>query len=337
MKVCIVGAGAIGGLIGAKLALAGGAQVSVLARGQTLAAVREHGLRIAEDDAGARWRSAPVRASDDAAALGAQDLIIIAVKAPALPQLAQRLRPLLDAATVVLPAMNGVPWWFGKGLPAIGALPLESVDPRGRISQSIPLEHVLGCVVHLHAARPAPGCVAGVRGRSLIIGEPQSASSARVGQVAALLRGAGFDVVESSNIRRELWYKLWGNLTINPISAVTGATADRILADPLVRDFCSSVMREAAQLGSHIGCEIEQTVEDRHAITAKLGAFKTSMLQDVEAGRPVEIDAIVAAVSEIGARLAIPTPHIDALLGMARLFARVRCLYPEADQPGAGG
>jgi 2-dehydropantoate 2-reductase len=232
--------------------------------------------------------------------------------------------------------MNGVPWWFGQGLPALGALPLESVDPGGRISRAIPLEHVLGCVVHLHARRSAPGCVADVRGRRLIVGEPQAQGSARLHRIAALLRGAGFDVDESPNIRRELWYKLWGNLTINPISAVTGATADRILADPLVRNFCSAAMREAAELGGHIGCEIEQTLADRHAIPACLGAFQRSMLADVEAGRPPEIDAIVTAVAEIGTRLAIPTPHIDALLGMSRLYARVRGLYPEADDRTAG-
>jgi 2-dehydropantoate 2-reductase len=329
-KVCIVGAGAIGGLIGARLALAGGAHVSALARGETLAALRANGLRIAEGGADAPWRSAPVQAADDAAALGPQDLVVVAVKGPAMAELAPRIAPLLQPDTVLLPAVNGVPWWFANGLTALGTRPLESVDPGGALSRLLPPGQVLGCVVHLHAARPAPGCVAGVRGRQLIVGEPSGADTPRLQRVATLLREAGFDVTATPGIRRELWYKLWGNLTINPVSALTGATADRILADPLVRGFCSAMMEEAATIGRRIGCTIEQTVEDRHAITAGLGAFRTSMLQDVQAERPIELDAIVAAVAEIGARVGVSTPNIDALLGLTRLFARVRGLYPEA-------
>jgi 2-dehydropantoate 2-reductase len=146
----------------------------------------------------------------------------------------------------------------------------------------------------------------------------------------ALLANAGFDVTLSPRIRNDVWYKLWGNLTMNPVSALTGATADRILGDPLVRAFCSAAMTEAATIGERIGCRIEQSPEDRHAVTRKLGAFKTSMLQDAEAGRAIELDAIVAAVREIGARVGVATPNIDALLGITRLFARVRRLYPEA-------
>lgn len=329
-KVCIVGAGAIGGLIGARVALAGGAHVSALARGDTLVALQENGLQIGEDGDRSKWQCAPVAAADDAHELGPQDLVVIAVKGPALKELAPQLAPLLTPQTVVLPAMNGVPWWFGQHMPVLGAAPIEAVDPGGTISRALPAQHVIGCVVHAHALRPAPGCVVHTKGRGLIVGEPQGHHSARLEVVAGLLRGAGFEVTVSANIRRELWYKLWGNLTINPISAVTGATADKILADPLVRAFCTAAMLEAAAIGRRMGCEIDQSAEDRHAVTRQLGAFKTSMLQDVEAERPIELDAIVAAVAEIGERLAVPAPHIAHLLGLVRLFARVRGLYPVA-------
>ena len=159
--------------------------------------------------------------------------------------------------------------------------------------------------------------------------EPEGGRSERVRQVGELLSAARFDVTQSTDIRRAIWYKLWGNMTMNPVSALTGATGDRILADPLVREFNSSVMREAAAIGARLGCSVDQTPEDRHRITASLGAFKTSMLQDVEAGRPIELDAIVGVVRELGTRLAMPTPNIDALFGLARLFGRVHKLYPE--------
>jgi 2-dehydropantoate 2-reductase len=164
---------------------------------------------------------------------------------------------------------------------------------------------------------------------SSIIGEPAGGRSERVQRLADVLVAAGFEVTHSADVRHDVWYKLWGNMTMNPVSAITGATADRVLADPLVRGFCSAAMREAAAIGERIGCRIGQTPEDRHAITARLGAFRTSMLQDVEAGRPIELDAIVGAVREIGRRVGVETPSIDALLGLTRLFARVRGLYPE--------
>jgi 2-dehydropantoate 2-reductase len=166
-------------------------------------------------------------------------------------------------------------------------------------------------------------------GNRLIVGEPKGVSSARLIALAELLRAAAFDVEIAPRIQSEIWYKLWGNMTMNPVSAITGATGDRVLADPLVRAFNSAAMREAAAIGARLGCPIEQSPEDRHAITAKLGAFKTSMLQDVEAGRPIELDAIVGVVHELGRRLGVPTPNIDALFGLARLFGRVRGLYPQ--------
>lgn len=325
MKVCILGAGAIGGFIGTRLAARGQAQVSALARGATLDALRRHGWRLQQG--GEQIQAPCAAASADAAELGVQDLVVIAVKGPALTQVARGIAPLIGPETVVLPAMNGVPWWFGHGVAALGEDPLESVDPGGVVGAAIPFETVLGCVVHAAAFTSEPGLVVHKMGAGLIVGEPAGGASARVDTVAALLRDAGFDVTASADVRRDVWYKLWGNLTMNPVSAITGATADRVLADPLVRGFCSQAMQEAAAIGALVGCPIEQTPEDRHAITAKLGAFKTSMLQDVEAGRPVELDAIVGAVRELGQRLGQPAPAIDALFGLARLFARGRGLY----------
>ena len=175
-----------------------------------------------------------------------------------------------------------------------------------------------------------PGWAQHRMGQGLIVGEARGGQSPRAQRVADLLTHAGFDVTHSADVRRDIWYKLWGNLTMNPISALTGATGDRILGDPLVRAFCSATMREAASIGARIGCPIEQEPEDRHAITARLGAFRTSMLQDAEAGRAIELDAIVSVVREIGQRLGLATPNIDALLGLTRLQARMRGLYPEA-------
>jgi len=323
MRICIVGAGAVGGLIGAKLA-ASGAEVSALARGATLHSLRTHGWRLRE---GGAMLTAPANAASDPAELGAQDAVIIAVKGPALAEVAPRIAPLLGPETLVVPAMNGVPWWFGKGVAGMGDEPLESVDPGGGIDRAIDLARVVGCVVHLNAATAEPGLVVHNMGRGLIVGEPRGGVSDRVGALAGPLAAAGFEVTVSQDIRRDIWYKLWGNMTTNPVSAMTGATGDRILADPLVMAFCHAAMREAAAIGARLGCPIEQTPEDRSKITARLGAFRTSMLQDAEAGRPLELDAIVGVVHELGLRLGIATPNVDALFGLARLFGRVHGLY----------
>ena len=321
-----MGAGAIGGFIGTRLAVAGRAQVSTLARGATLAALRRQGWRL---DQGGERLSAPARASDRPMDLGAQDLVVIAVKGPALAAVAAQLAPLMGTGTVVLPAMNGVPWWFAQGVAGLGSEPLGSVDPGGVIAAAIPFERVVGCVVHASTASPEPGLVRHNMGQGLIVGEPAGGKSERVERISELLAHAGFDLTHSANVRQDIWYKLWGNMTMNPVQAITGATADRVLADPLVRGFCSAAMREAAAIGARLGCPIAQSPEDRHAITTKLGAFRSSMLQDVDAGRPIELDAIVGAVRELGQRLAIDTPAIDALFGLTRLFGRVRGLYPD--------
>jgi 2-dehydropantoate 2-reductase len=324
MKIAVVGFGAIGGLLGARLAAAG-CDVSAVARGATLAALQEHGARLV---AGGTESSVPMRASADTATLGVQDVVIIAVKATALTEVARNIAPLIGPHTVVLTAMNGVPWWFfsSPGLPYAGAR-LPSLDPDGALERAIPTSQVMGCVVHLSASCPAPGMVRVGFGNRLIIGDPAGGESSRTSMLASLLAKAGFDVEASKDIRSDIWYKLWGNMTMNPVSALTGATCDRILDDPLVHRFCLSAMAEAAAIGAKIGCPIAQSGEDRMEVTRKLGAFKTSMLQDAEAGKPLEIDALVTSVHEIGKLAGVLTPNVDALLGLVRLYGQTRGIY----------
>ncbi len=328
MKVCIVGAGAIGGFLGARLAAAGRSEVSALARGATLEALSAHGWRLRQGEA---LMQTPARASDSAAELGVQELVVIAVKGPALTAVAGSIAPLIGAQTVVLPAMNGVPWWFfGGAADPYAGMRLESVDPGGAIGRALPATNVIGCVVHASAVAVEPGLVLHRGGDGLIVGEIDGSESVRLARLVELFSHAGFTVTSSRHIRTDIWYKLWGNMTMNPVSALTGATGDRVLDDPLVRAFCSAAMGEAAAIGARIGCVVNQSADDRHVITRKLGALKTSMLHDVEAGRPLEIDAIIGAVREIGGKVGVATPNIDALLGLIRLFARTRGLYPEA-------
>jgi 2-dehydropantoate 2-reductase len=332
MKICVVGLGAIGGVLagwlGTRLA-PGRVTLSALARGATLAAVRAHGL-VLEAEAGAL--AVPMQASDDPAALGPQDLVIVAVKGPALAAVAPAVSQLMGPHTQVLTAMNGVPWWFFHGLPgACQGLQLNSVDPGGVVRAHIPTAQVVGAVVHLSAASPAPGRVRHANGNGLIIGGALGGMDDRVQPLAQLLGEAGLAATVSDRIQRDVWFKLWGNMTMNPVSALTGAPCDRILDDPLVRGFCSAVMLEAQAIGVGFGIPIDQDPEQRHAVTRKLGSFKTSMLQDLLAGRPLEIDALVAAVREIGVFLKTPTPSIDALLGLTRLMARERGLYGQAN------
>jgi len=323
MRICVVGAGAIGGFIGARLAAAG-VPTAALARGATLDALRTHGWRVTSESGDL---TAPVHASDDPAELGQHDAVIIAVKAPAMPSVARVIGPLLGPDTAVLSTMNGVPWWFFEDFGGPFAnQPLDSVDPGGAIAAAIPLKHVIGGVVHMNCATVAAGLVRHHRGAGLIIGEPAHVESDRVTALAGQLRDAGFDVTESTAIHDAVWYKLWGNLTINPVSVLTGATADRILDDDLVRRFCQQAMGEAQRIGALIGCPISETPTDRNAVTRKLGAFRSSMLQDADAGRPLELAALVGAVHEIGQAVGVPTPAVSALLGLTRLHAQVHGL-----------
>ena len=318
--VCVVGCGAIGGWLGAGLARAG-CQVSVFARGATLVALQTHGLRVGTEQHA-------VNATADAVALGVQDLVVVAVKAPALRDVVRQIGPLIGPNTVVLTAMNGVPWWFFQGFGgALAGTQLQAVDAGGEIAAAIPAANVIGCVVHASCSVDAPGVVHHHFGNGLILGEPSGQMSARVQGLAALLTQAGFAASVSPQVQKDVWYKLWGNMTVNPISALTGATTDLILGDELVRNFVSTVMLEAKEIGERMGIPIDQQPADRHQVTLKLGAFKTSMLQDVEAGKPVELDALVTVVKELGTLTGVPTPYTDALLGLSRLQARVRGLY----------
>ncbi|MEO8543103.1 MAG: 2-dehydropantoate 2-reductase [Burkholderiaceae bacterium] len=327
-KTCIVGVGAIGGWLGAGLARAG-CDVSLLARGRTLAALQHDGLRLQTGTGDTqRIEIHRVQATADPATLGVQDLVVIAVKAPALREVAQQIAPLLGPDTLVLCAMNGVPWWFLQGFGGeLQGRQLESIDPGGVIGQAIAASHVVGGVVHASCSVAAPASVQHGFGNKIIVGEPSGQRSARVLALSALLVQAGFEAPVSERIQHDIWFKLWGNMTMNPISAFTGATSLQVMEDDLVRDFCSKVMLEARQIGHQIGLEIDQEPEDRHAVTRKLGAFRTSMLQDVEAGKPVELDALVTAVRELGQLTRQPTPFTDVLLGLARLHARVHGLY----------
>lgn len=321
MKIAIVGAGAIGGWLGVHLSMSGN-DVSVFAHGETLSAIRRDGLKLTE---GGDVFSALVKASHNGADLGKQDLIIIAVKGPSLAAVAPAVSAMLGPDTIVLPAMNGVPWWFTHGIKGEAAdMPLRSVDPGGTIAAAIPTRHVIGCVVHASASSAGPGHSSRTAGNRLIIGELNGESSARLSSLTDVLRKAGMAPEENANIRQAIWYKLWGNMTMNPISALTRATTDKMLADPLVAAFALSVMNEAKDIGARVGCAIAESGEDRMNVTRKLGAIKTSMLQDVEAGRALEIDALLAAPREIAGKVGVATPNMNALHGLVRLMAAGR-------------
>ena len=333
MRICVYGLGAVGGMVAARLARAG-TPVSAVARGATLEAVRGRGglvLLEGPDPRPRRSAPIPVTVEADPAALGEQDVVVIALKATALPDAAPSIARLVGPDTVLVPAMNGIPWWFFHGLDR--DVRLESTDPGGAVSAALPAERVLGAVLHLSASCPEPGTVRNPAGQEIIIGEPRGGASERADRVAAVLRGAGFQVRVSDRIQRDVWYKLWGNMTMNPLSVLTGATLDRILDDPQVRGMASACMREAAEVGARIGLPIDADPEERHEITRRLGAVRTSMLQDADAGRPVELDALVTSVAELARHVGVPTPNIDSLLGLTRLHAQIRGLYPATGYP----
>ncbi|QJC54836.1 2-dehydropantoate 2-reductase [Polaromonas vacuolata] len=327
MNVCIYGAGAIGGWLGGALASAG-CNVSLVARGVTLEALQQQGLGVQQAGKHTQHRLA---CSADPAELGPQDLVVLAVKAPALPEVVKNIAPLIGPNTLVLCAMNGVPWWFLQDFgAALSGTRLQSVDPEGSIAAAIPAAQIMGCVVHASCSLDGPAQVRHHFGNKLIIGEPAGGQSQRGRDLAALLSRAGFEAPLSEQIQKDVWFKLWGNMTMNPISALTGANIDRILDDELVAGLIRSVMLEAKEIGARMGIAIDQTPEERLAITRKLGAVKTSMLQDVEASRPLELDALVSAVRELGQLTSVATPFTNALLGLTRLKARTLGLYPLA-------
>jgi 2-dehydropantoate 2-reductase len=321
MRIAIVGAGAIGGWLAVRLA-ASGQTVCAFARGRTLEAIRRDGIALT---ANGETQRAKVQASDQAKDLGAQDLVIVAVKGHALGDVAPAVASMLHDDAIVLPAVNGVPWWFTTAMrgPLSGVV-LNSVDPGGRIAAAIPVTRVIGCVVHASCSTTGPGQILHGTGNRLIVGEPGAAKSPRLARVGEVLSGAGFEVDVSDHIHRDVWFKLWGNMTMNPISALTRALTSQILDDELVRNFALSVMAEASEIGRRIGCPISESGEDRMKVTHRLGGIKTSMLQDAEAGRPLEIDALLAAPREIAAQVGVATPNMDALHGLVRLYSTAR-------------
>lgn len=327
-RICIIGAGAVGGLMAVGLARAG-AEVSVLARGETLAAIRRDGL-IARAEG--RTITGPVRASDDPAELGPQDYVIVAVKAPSLPAVAPALETLLGADGIAVTAMNGVPWWFGAGLPALKDHTLPAIEQGGVLGRIAPAERCIGIVVHFTARIASPGVIQHGRGWEVILGEAAGgAPGPRVARLADWLGRAGFAVEQSARIHHDVWFKLWGNMSMNPISMLTQATVDRMTGDPLVEGLCRRMMAEAGQVGDAIGLHIEASIDERMAFAHKLGPFKTSMLQDAERGTPVEIDALVTVVHQIGRIVGVPTPFIDTVLGLARLHAQSLGIYTPSE------
>lgn len=317
VKTKIVGAGAIGGLIAASLQNAGH-DISILARSQTLAALRAEGLRVVQADSEAEERFS-ISASGSAAALGVQDFVVIALKAQVLPGLAASLAPLIGPDTVIVAAMNGLPWWFLDDLegPLKGSF-LEAVDPGGIVSQILRPSQSIGCVVHLSSSTLAPGVIKRGRGNKLIVGAPAETLAARAALFGDDLQRGGFDVEITGAIRQAFWIKLWGNMNMNPISALTGSAADVILDDPLTHALVLRMMEEADSIGAKLGLSTGMTAPERVAVTRKLGAFKTSMLQDVEATRPLELMPILGVFPELGRKLDVPTPFCDAVLGLLR-------------------
>ncbi|WP_426567245.1 2-dehydropantoate 2-reductase [Angustibacter sp. McL0619] len=312
-------------MIGARLAEAGTA-TSALARGATLEALRDNGWQLHEQG---RLRGGPVVVSDDPAELGQPPVIVLAVKAQALAALAARIEPMVGPDTVLVPAMNGVPWWFCEGLGGpVDGMRLGSVDPDGAIAAALPASQVVGCVVHLSASTSAPGVSVHGTKQELILGEPDGADSTRLHEVGDLLTAAGFDITRSARVQTDVWFKLWGNMTMNPISVLTGTTMDQIVGDDLVVGFIREIMIEAREIGERIGTPVEQDVDERLEITRSMGPMRTSMLQDADAGRSIELDALVGAVHELGRAVDVPTPFTDALLGLTRVAARARGLYP---------
>ncbi len=320
MKLCIYGAGAIGGLMAAWLSRAGH-DVSVVARGAHLEAIRRHGLKV-RDGASGREEAFAVKADADPARLGPQDCVIVAVKGQSLTEVAGRIGPLLSPDAAIVTAMNGVPWWFFDRLKfGEGRLRLLSLDPEGSLARAMPTERIIGCVVHLAASTPQPGLVSHNMGRKLVLGEPGGRNGARALKVIEALAGAGFETVTSGVIEKDFWVKLLGNVSFNPVSALTMSSADRLIADPHVKAYMISIMREVLAIGRAVGVDADIDPEARIDMARHLGKFKTSMLQDLEAGKALEIDGLLAGTLEIAAKAGVPAPCTESLFGLVKARA----------------
>ena len=327
MKICIFGAGAVGGVMAGWLQKAGH-EVSVVARGANLTAIREHGLRIRTLASG-EVNAFRVRAESDAAALGPQDCVIVAVKAQSLPDAARAMPALTGPDTTIVTAMNGVPWWFFDRLKfGDGKLHLESLDPGGALSRAMPTARIVGCVVHLAASTPEPGLVSHNMGNKLILGEPGRNNTGRTQRLAGALSQAGFDCVQSDFIEKDFWVKLLGNVSFNPVSALTLSTADRLIADAEVKDYMVAIMREVLEIGRAVGVDADIDPEARIDMARHLGRFKTSMLQDMEAGKSLEIDGLLTGTLEVARKARVAAPFTRSLSGLMRLRAQSTGQYP---------
>jgi 2-dehydropantoate 2-reductase len=326
MKICVYGAGAVGGLIAAWLARSGH-EVSVVARGRHLEAIREHGLRV-RDRVSGKVEAFRVKAGAESAALGPQSYVIVAVKAQSLGEVAERIGPLVGPDTSIITAMNGVPWWFFDRLKfGNGTQRLESLDPGGKLARAMPTERVVGCVIHLAASTPEPGLVSHNMGTKLILGEPGGRNTLRSHRIAEALSKAGFEVVVSDFIEKEFWVKLLGNVSFNPVSALTVSTADRLIENRQVKAYMVEIMREVLAIGRAVGVDADIDPEARIDMARALGKFKTSMLQDLEAGKALEIDGLLAGTLEIAAKAGVRAPFTESLFGLIRARATATDQY----------
>ena len=324
MRICIFGAGAIGGYMGAKLAEAG-ADVSLVARGPHLAAMQADGLTLIE---GGGRKTHAVRAAEDPAELGEQDYVVITLKAHSVPGVVDRMQPLLGEDTCVVMGVNGVPWWYFHGLGGdLEGTRLESVDPGAKQWDGIGPERVLGCVVYPAADVPEPGVVNHLEGNRFTLGEPDGSRSERAQALSKALGAAGLKAPVRPKIRDEIWVKLWGNLSFNPISALTGATLEALCTDPGTRGVARAMMVEAQLIAEKLGVKFPIDVDRRIEGGAAVGAHRTSMLQDFDKGRPIELDALVTAVQELGRLTGVPTPTVDAVQALTALKGRTAGVY----------
>jgi len=317
MKICVYGAGAIGGLMAAWLARSGH-DVSVVARGAQLDAIRREGLRVRSEG---KTESFRVKAESEPAKLGPQDYVLVTVKAQSLTNVAETIAPLLGKDTSVVTAMNGVPWWFFHGLKT-SHTHLESLDPGGRLSRAIPTERIVGCVIHLAASTPEPGLVSHNMGSKLILGEPGGENTARTRRIAEALAGAGFEIAVTGSIEKEFWVKLLGNVSFNPVSALTITTADQLIQNEEVKAYMVEIMREVLAIGRAVGVDAAIDPEARIDMARALGRFKPSMLQDLEAGKPLEIDGLLAGTLEIARKAGVRAPFTESLYGLIRARAQ---------------
>jgi 2-dehydropantoate 2-reductase len=325
MRICVYGAGAIGGLIGARLAQAG-EDVTLIARGPHLAAMRERGLRLLAEDKKATLRP---KMAATAAEAGEQDYVIVALKASAVAGAVEAMQPLLGPTTAVVMAVNGLPWWYFHGLEGPWRdRRLKSLDPEDKQWQGIGPDRVIGCVVYPAAEVVEAGVIRHISGDRFSLGEPNGSRSPRVEALSQAFIRAGFKAPVKTDIRTEIWVKLWGNVAFNPISALTGGTLRQICTDPITRALARRVMGEAEAIAAEFGITMPIDVERRIDGAAGVGEHKTSMLQDFERGRPIELDAIVGAVAELGRLVDLPTPAIDAVFALTRQRALLLGLYP---------